>query len=170
VVVRRAGVWVRASFGTIRERYGSPPHLHAAAGVSHPHPGEHPAGRARGDRCVRGRQNVGGEHRRAGDVSDAASQPFAAGHESAAITAPSTRWFLAEGAAGRFFDLFTLLANFSATDANVGMQYLLLDGTTDHKTYVVSGKRPPDESASTFRAFPVSPNQTLSRMSPRRGL
>ena len=32
-------------------------------------------------------------------------QPFAAGHESAGVTAPATQWFLAEGATGPFFDL-----------------------------------------------------------------
>ena len=38
-------------------------------------------------------------------------QPFAAGHESAGVTAPATSWFLAEGATGPFFDLFVLIAN-----------------------------------------------------------
>ena len=39
------------------------------------------------------------------------AQPFAAGHESAGVTAPATSWFLAEGATGPFFDLFILIAN-----------------------------------------------------------
>ena len=38
-------------------------------------------------------------------------QPFAAGHESAGVTAPAMTWFLAEGATGPFFDLFVLVAN-----------------------------------------------------------
>ena len=38
-------------------------------------------------------------------------QPFAAGHESAGVTAPATSWFLAEGATGSFFDLFVLIEN-----------------------------------------------------------
>ncbi len=33
------------------------------------------------------------------------------GHESAGVTAPSTTWFLAEGATGPFFETFILLAN-----------------------------------------------------------
>ena len=36
---------------------------------------------------------------------------------SAGVTAPATRWFLAEGATGPFFDLFILLANPNATPA-----------------------------------------------------
>jgi hypothetical protein len=42
---------------------------------------------------------------------DRPGQPFAAGHESAAVTAPSTNWFLAEGATGSFFEMFVLIAN-----------------------------------------------------------
>ena len=42
---------------------------------------------------------------------DAPGQGFAAGHESAGVTAPATQWFLAEGATGAFFDLFVLVAN-----------------------------------------------------------
>ena len=38
-------------------------------------------------------------------------QPFAAGHGSAGVTAPATRWFLAEGATGPFFDMFILIGN-----------------------------------------------------------
>ena len=41
-------------------------------------------------------------------------QAFAAGHNSAGVTAPATRWFLAEGATGSFFDLYVLIANPSA--------------------------------------------------------
>ena len=36
---------------------------------------------------------------------------FRAGHESAGVTAPSSTWFLAEGATGPFFETFVLLAN-----------------------------------------------------------
>jgi hypothetical protein len=55
-------------------------------------------------------------------------QPFAAGHESAGVTAPATRWFLAEGATGSFFNTFILIANPSADMATVEMQYLLDGG------------------------------------------
>jgi Tol biopolymer transport system component len=55
-------------------------------------------------------------------------QPFAAGHASAAVAAPATRWFLAEGATGRFFDYFLLLANPDTASANVTITYLLASG------------------------------------------
>ncbi len=42
---------------------------------------------------------------------------FNAGHESAGVNAPSTSWFLAEGATGSFFTTFVLLANPGTTDA-----------------------------------------------------
>ena len=38
-------------------------------------------------------------------------QVFAGGHESAGVTAAPTRWFLAEGATGSFFNMFILIAN-----------------------------------------------------------
>jgi hypothetical protein len=55
-------------------------------------------------------------------------QVFAAGHESAGVTAPATRWFLAEGATGSFFNTFILIANPSTQEATVEMQYLLDGG------------------------------------------
>ena len=60
--------------------------------------------------------------------------PFAAGHGSAGVTAPATRWFLAEGATGGFFDLFVLLANPSDTAANVQLTYLRPNGAPIVKT------------------------------------
>jgi hypothetical protein len=65
-------------------------------------------------------------------------QPFAAGHASAGVTAASTSWFLAEGATGPFFDLFVLLANPTATAADVEIRYLLADSTVLTKTYSVA--------------------------------
>lgn len=64
-------------------------------------------------------------------------QLFGAGHESAGIAAPSTHWFFAEGATGPFFDLFILLANPQNTPAQVEATYLLPDGTTITKPYLV---------------------------------
>ena len=58
------------------------------------------------------------------------TEQFTAGHESAGVTAPSPTWFLAEGATGPLFDLFVLLANPSATDAETKVSYLLDDGRT----------------------------------------
>lgn len=63
-------------------------------------------------------------------------QLFNAGHESMGITRPSTQWFLAEGATGTYFDLFVLIANPTATDANVQLRYLLGDGRTFTRTMV----------------------------------
>jgi hypothetical protein len=67
-------------------------------------------------------------------------QPFAAGHESAGVTAPATEWFLAEGATGSFFDLFVLIANPGVSAAQVRVDYLLPGGGTLTKDYVVAGE------------------------------
>ena len=56
---------------------------------------------------------------------DRPGQPFAAGHESAGVTAPATNWFLAEGATGSFFELFVLIANPNGSAANVTVDYLI---------------------------------------------
>jgi uncharacterized repeat protein (TIGR03803 family) len=66
-------------------------------------------------------------------------QPFAAGHESAGVTAPALDWFLAEGATGTFFDLFVLIANPNPSPANIEVEYLLVGGGTLTKTYTVAG-------------------------------
>jgi hypothetical protein len=68
------------------------------------------------------------------------TQPFAAGHEGAAVSAPATSWFLAEGATGSFFDLFLLLANPDTTDAQVQVTYLLAAGAPIVKTYPVAAQ------------------------------
>jgi hypothetical protein len=69
---------------------------------------------------------------------NSAGQLFAAGHDSAGVTAPALEWFLAEGASGPFFDMFVLLANPGSTDANVTVDYLLLGGGVLTKTYTVA--------------------------------
>ena len=71
-------------------------------------------------------------------------QPFAAGHESAGVTAPATEWFLAEGATGTFFDLFVLIENPGPADAQVEVQYLLPSGgnLVMTKQYVVARREP----------------------------
>ncbi len=68
------------------------------------------------------------------------SQPFAAGHASAGVTAPATSWFLAEGATGDFFDLFVLIANPNLTAATVEVRYLLQGGTVLTKSYTVAAE------------------------------
>ena len=55
-------------------------------------------------------------------------QPFAAGNDSAGVTAPALEWFLAEGATGTFFDTFILIANPNPAPAAVQVQYLPSDG------------------------------------------
>lgn len=50
---------------------------------------------------------------------------FNAGHGSAGVTTPATRWFFAEGNTGNYFDLFVLIANPTGTDAQVKLTYLL---------------------------------------------
>jgi len=65
-------------------------------------------------------------------------QVFAAGHESAGVTAPSTHWFLAEGATGAFFDEYILIANPSSSAASVRTTYLLTNGSTVTKTYTIA--------------------------------
>jgi hypothetical protein len=59
-----------------------------------------------------------------------ADEAYSAGHGSAGVQAPATRWFLAEGATGPFFDMFVLLANPSAAAAQVRITYLLNGGGT----------------------------------------
>ena len=76
-------------------------------------------------------------------------QIFGAGHGSIGVTAPATSWFLAEGATGPFFDLFILLANPNPQDAQVTIDYLLLNGTTHTKSYTRARQRPLRRSGST---------------------
>ena len=47
-----------------------------------------------------------------------------AGHESAGATAPSTSWFLAEGATGPFFETFVLIANPNDAPTDVTITFL----------------------------------------------
>jgi len=66
-------------------------------------------------------------------------QAFGAGHESAAVTAPSTNWFLAEGATGDFFDMYILIANPDPSmAATVRATYMLPGGTTLTKDYTIA--------------------------------
>ena len=58
---------------------------------------------------------------------DAGGQLFTAGHNSAALPTPATRWFLAEGATGDYFDTFVLVANPNAAPADLRVTYLLAD-------------------------------------------
>jgi hypothetical protein len=63
---------------------------------------------------------------------------FNAGHASAAVTAPATEWFLAEGATGTYFDLFVLITNPNDDASDVTVTYLLGDGTTYQRSFVAA--------------------------------
>jgi hypothetical protein len=71
---------------------------------------------------------------------DAGGLPFGAGHAGAAVQSPNTRWYLAEGATGAFFDLFVLIANPGGVTANVKATYLLPTGVTVVKQYSVPSR------------------------------
>ncbi len=65
----------------------------------------------------------------------AADQPlFNGGTDAVGETAPSTSWFLAEGATGPFFETFILLANPGDTDATATLTYLPSTGVPLTKT------------------------------------
>jgi hypothetical protein len=59
-----------------------------------------------------------------------AARIFEGGHEAAGATNPSSRWFLAEGATGPFFECFILLSNPSGGVAHATLTYLLPSGET----------------------------------------
>jgi hypothetical protein len=65
------------------------------------------------------------------------TQAFALGTGSMGVRATATRWFLAEGATGGFFDLYVLIANPSPTDAQVTAEYARPDGTVVTQQYAV---------------------------------
>ncbi len=62
---------------------------------------------------------------------------FQAGHESAGVTEPAPRWYLAEGATGPFFDLFLRIANPTMQEADVNVTYLMPDGTQVRQSHRV---------------------------------
>jgi hypothetical protein len=55
------------------------------------------------------------------------------------VTAPSTTWYFAEGATGPTFEMYLLLANPNADPLTATVTYLLANGTTVVKDYVVNG-------------------------------
>lgn len=69
---------------------------------------------------------------------NAHGQTFAAGHESAGVSAPALNWFLAEGATGDYFDEFVLIANPSLQPAQVEASFLLPSGNVHTKQYTVA--------------------------------
>jgi hypothetical protein len=69
---------------------------------------------------------------------DADGRVFNAGHEGAGVPAPATQWFLAEGATGSFFECFVLIANPGSQEASIRADFLLPDGSTVTRDYVVA--------------------------------
>jgi type 1 glutamine amidotransferase len=67
-------------------------------------------------------------------------QNFAGGHDSAGVTSLATRWFLAEGATGTFFDTFVLVGNPNANEAPIRVSYLLPDGTVIVRNHTVPAR------------------------------
>jgi hypothetical protein len=65
-------------------------------------------------------------------------QDFALGHAAAGSTATASRWFLAEGATGSFFDLYVLVANPGASDAAIEARFLKPDGSVVTRSYTVA--------------------------------
>lgn len=61
---------------------------------------------------------------------------FEGGHASAAVTAPATRWFIAEGATGPNFDTYVLVANPGNADTIATVRYLTPEGAYS-ETYLV---------------------------------
>jgi hypothetical protein len=74
-------------------------------------------------------------------------EPFAAGHGASGVVAPATRWYLAEGATGSFFETFVLLLNPTGSPAACTVRYLLTAGSVVEKTYLL-----PPESRTTIWA------------------
>jgi hypothetical protein len=57
------------------------------------------------------------------------------GTNAAAVEAPSTSWFVAEGRTGPFFDMFLLLANPNGSPASATVRYLRPGGAVVTRTY-----------------------------------
>ena len=75
-----------------------------------------------------------------------------AGHESAGVTAPSSTWFLAEGATGAFFETFILMANPNDAAADVTVTFLPDTGIPIVEAEDHSGAQPPDDQHRSGRS------------------
>ena len=132
----------RGRHGALPAPFGLPPietELHAAA--EQPHDDRRRRARAPSSPAPTCRRSITATAPIVAERAMYLSRPgqlFAAGHESAGVTAPALEWFLAEGATGAFFDLFLLIANPNATAANVEVEYLLVGGGTLTKSYTVA--------------------------------
>ena len=123
-----------------RERAGDRARLSAGAGLAHD------------DRRRRRRRAARSGVRRAhhvrsagrGGARDVLRPPIRSGcggHASAGATAPSTSWFLAEGATGAYFTTFVLLANPNDEPADVTLTFLPDTGVPVTKSYTIPGRQ-----------------------------
>lgn len=71
---------------------------------------------------------------------DNGSLTWGAGHVSAGVTAPSLRWFFAEGATGPFFDEFLLVANPNPTASVLTARFLVESGNVITRAYTVAAR------------------------------
>jgi hypothetical protein len=65
---------------------------------------------------------------------------FKAGHNSAGVNAPSTSWFLAEGATGPFFETFVLLANPNTSPVAAELKFLPQSGPAVTRTVTIPAR------------------------------
>jgi hypothetical protein len=92
---------------------------------------------------------------------------FEGGHESAGVTEAATRWFLAEGATGSFFDTFVLVSNPNRFPADVYFTYLLDTGVSIMKSYTVpaNGRMTIDVERQDPRLASTAVSTTVTRAS-----
>jgi hypothetical protein len=88
------------------------------------------------------------------------SKAFKGGNNSAAVTAASTSWFLAEGATGRYFSMYVLLANTSAQAANLRATYMRGSGAPIVKTYTLAANS--RRTVSVAQEDPALADATIS--------
>jgi type 1 glutamine amidotransferase len=86
-------------------------------------------------------------------------QTFAGGTDSAGVTSLATRWFLAEGAAGTFFDTFVLIGNPNTEEAAIKVSYLLPSGEVLVRNTTVPGR---GRGSLAFEAEAMLQDQTAS--------
>ena len=79
------------------------------------------------------------------------------GHEAAAVPAPRTSWYVAEGATGGFFSTFLLLANPNGSPATATIRYLLPGGRVVTRTQNLAA-----QSRTTISVNDVVPNTDVS--------
>ncbi len=79
------------------------------------------------------------------------------GHEVAAVPAPQTSWYVAEGATGSFFSTFLLLANPNLTAVTATVRYLLPGGQVVSRLMSL-----PPESRTTVSVNTIVPNTDVS--------